>query len=71
MKFIERLKAIKAILFAEKFFVAVANQNNPYGRKCDGPIIYKYFSNTDISIFLITIKEKIINILSNRYKRYL
>ena len=59
MKLIERLKAIKAILFAEEFFVTVTNQNNPYGRKCDGPIVYKYFSNTNRIAFYIFVKDYI------------
>ena len=59
MKLIERLKAIKAILFAEEYFVSVANQMNPYGKKCDGPIVYEYFSNTDRSVFYIFVKDYI------------
>lgn len=61
MKFIERLKAIKAILFAEEFFVTVANQKNPYGNICDGPIVYDYFSNTDRDLFYIFVKDYITN----------
>ena len=62
MKFIERLKAIKAILFAEEYFVTVANQKNPYGRKYDGPIVYEYFSNTDRNLFYIFVKDYITNL---------
>lgn len=66
MKFIERLKAIKAILFAEEFFVTVANQMNPYGKKYDGPIAYEYFSNTDRNVFYLFVKDYILkNILQS------
>jgi hypothetical protein len=66
MKLIERLKAIKAILFAEEFFVTVANQQNPYGKKCDGPIAYEYFSNTDRNVFYLFVKDYILkNILQS------
>lgn len=68
MKIIERLKAIKAILFAEEFFVAAANQKNPYGRKCDGPIVYDYFSNTDRNIFYLFINDYISR-LNDRWKK--
>lgn len=59
MKLIERLKAIKAILFADEYFVSVANQKNPYGKTCNGPIVYKYFSNTDRNVFYIFVKDHI------------
>ena len=59
MKFIERIKTIKAILFADEYFVSVANPKNPYGKKCDGPIVYEYFSNTDRSVFYIFVKDYI------------
>lgn len=66
MKFIERLKAIKAILFAEEFFVTVANKQNPYGKKCDGPIVYEYFSNTDRNVFYLFVKDYMLkNILQS------
>lgn len=68
MKIIERLKAIKAILFAEEFFVAAANQKNPYGRKCDGPIVYDYFSNTDRNIFYLFINDYISEYIRKNYK---
>lgn len=60
MKIIERLKAIKAILFANEFFVAVANPMNPYRKKYDGAIVYEYFSNTDRNVFYIFVKDYII-----------
>lgn len=59
MKIIERLKAIKAILFADEYFVSVANQKNPYGKNCDGPIVYEYFSNTNRNLFYIFVKDYI------------
>lgn len=59
MKFIERLKAIKTILFAEEFFVTVANHKNPYGITYNGPIVYDYFSNTDRNMFYIFVKDYI------------
>jgi hypothetical protein len=59
MKLIERIRVIKAILFADEYFVSVANQNNPYGKICDGPIVYKYFSNTDRNVFYIFVKDYI------------
>jgi hypothetical protein len=59
MKFIERIKAIKAILFADEYFVSVANPKNPYGKKCDGPIVYEYFTNTDRNVFYIFVKDYI------------
>ncbi len=59
MKIIERLKVIKSILFADEYFVAVANQKNPYGKICNGPIVYKYFSNTDRNVFYIFVKDYI------------
>ena len=65
MKLIERLKAIKAILFAEEYFVSVANQMNPYGKKCDGPIVYEYFSNTDRNVFYIFVKDYITKFSKN------
>ena len=58
-KLIERIKAIKAILFADEYFVAVANNKNPYGKKCDGPIVYEYFSNTDRNLFYIFVRDYI------------
>lgn len=59
MKLIKRLKAIKAILFAEEYFVSVANQTNPYGKNYNGPIVYEYFSNTDRNVFYIFVKDYI------------
>lgn len=64
MKLIERIKAIKAILFADEYFVSVANKENPSGIKCDGPIIYKsiiykYFTNTDRNVFYNFVKDYI------------
>ena len=59
MKFIEILKTIKAILFAEEYFVSVANNKNPYGLRCDSPIVYEYFSNTDRNVFYIFVKDYI------------
>lgn len=59
MKIIERLKAIKAILFSNEYFVSVTNQKNPYGNKCDGPIVYEYFSNTDRNLFYLFVKDYI------------
>ena len=59
MKFIERIKAIKAILFADEYFISVANNKNPYGLRGDGPIVYEYFSNTDRSMFYIFVKDYI------------
>ena len=50
-KLIERIKAIKAILFAEEYFVSVANTK--------GPIVYEYFSNTDSNMFYLFINHHI------------
>lgn len=61
MKIIEKLKAIKAVLFADEYFVAVANQKNPYGKTCNGPIVYEYFSNTNRDMFYIFVKNYITN----------
>lgn len=68
MKFLQKLKAIKAILFAEEFFVAAANQKNPYGRKCDVPIVFEYFSNTDRNIFYLSINDYIGEYIRKIYK---
>lgn len=50
-KLIERIKAIKAILFAGEYFVSVANTK--------GPIVYEYFTNTDRDMFYIFVKDYI------------
>ena len=56
-KLIERIKAIKAILFADEYFVSVAN---PYdGKNWDGPIVCENFSNTDRNIFYLFVKDYI------------
>lgn len=59
MKIIKKLKAIKAIIFSDEYFVSVANQKNPYGKICDGPSVYEYFSNTNRNMFYIFIKDYI------------
>lgn len=55
----EKLKAIFNILFSEEYFVVTTKQINPYGKKSDGPIIYKYFTNTNKPLFFSYIKDYI------------
>jgi nicotinic acid phosphoribosyltransferase len=59
MKFLQKLKAIKAILFSDEYFVTIANQQNPYGNKNNGPVVYEYFSNTDSNMFYLFINHYI------------
>lgn len=61
----EKLKAIFNILFSEEFFVVTTKQINPYGKKSDGPITYKYFTNTNRNLFFLYIKDYINNKLNN------
>ena len=58
-KFKTKLKAIKAILFANEYFVTVANQKNLYGPNDLGPIYYEYISNTDRELFYVFVKGHI------------
>ena len=55
--FKDKLKAIKAILKAEEYFVAIANKND----KNKDMIFYEYFNNTDRDEFYIFIKKHVNN----------
>lgn len=57
----EKLKAIFNILFSEEYFVVTTKQINPYGKKSDGPITYKYLYNTNRTFFFLYIKDYINN----------
>lgn len=60
----EKLKAIFNILFSEEYFVVTTKQINPYGKKSDGPIRYKYLYNTNKPFFFLYIKDYIDNKLN-------
>ena len=72
MKLLEKLKIIKKIFSSDEYFVTVAYQDNPYGRKELGPIRYEYFTNSDRELFWTFvhdhIKNTILNTTTNDYK---
>ena len=61
MKLLERLKIIKKIFTADEYFLTIANQHNPYGRKESGPIKYEYFTNSDRELFWAFVHDHIEN----------
>lgn len=61
MKLLEKIKIIWKIFTADEYFVTVAYQHNPYGRKELGPIRYEYFTNSDRELFWTFIHDHIEN----------
>ena len=57
----ERWKAIKAIINGDEYFLTVAYQYNPYGKKELGPIKYEYFTNSDRELFWTFVHDHIEN----------
>ena len=55
-KFIERIKALKALWKAEEYFLVTANMDTRYstpGLQPNGPIVYEYMNNTDREMFYL------------------
>ena len=55
-KFIERIKALKALWKAEEYFLVIANMNTRFstpGQQPNGPIVYNYMNNTDRETFYL------------------
>lgn len=55
-KFIERIKALKALWKAEEYFLVTANIDTRFstpGQPPNGPIVYNYMNNTDREMFYL------------------
>lgn len=55
-KFIERIKALKALWKAEEYFLVTANMDTRFstpGQQPNGPIVYNYMNNTDREMFYL------------------
>lgn len=55
-KFIERIKALKALWKAEEYFLVTANMDTRFstpGQQPNGPIVYNYMNNTDRETFYL------------------
>ena len=55
-KFIERIKALKALWKAEEYFLVTANMDTRFstpGQQLNGPIVYNYMNNTDRETFYL------------------
>ena len=55
-KFIERVKALKALWKAEEYFLVTANMDTRFstpGQQPNGPIVYNYMNNTDRETFYL------------------
>lgn len=55
-KFIERIKALKALWNAEEYFLVTANMDTRFstpGTPPNGPIFYNYMHNTDRELFYL------------------
>lgn len=55
-KFIERIKALKALWKAEEYFLVTANMDTRFstpGLPPNGPIFYEYMHNTDRELFYL------------------
>lgn len=55
-KFIERIKALKALWKAEEYFLVTANMDARFstpGQQPNGPIVYNYMNNTDRETFYL------------------
>jgi len=61
MKFLEKIKIIKKIFTCDEYFLTVAYQHNPYGRKELGSIRYEYFTNSDRELFWTFVHDHIEN----------
>ena len=60
-KLLNIFKLIKALFKADEYFLTVAYQHNPYGRKELGPIRYEYFTNSDRELFWAFVHDHIEN----------
>lgn len=71
-KFIERIKALKALWKAEEYFLVTANIDTRFstpGQQPNGPIVYNYMNNTDREMFYLFANNHIEeNILSETGK---
>ena len=55
-KFIERIKALKALWKADEYFLVTANMDTRFstpGQQPNGPIVYNYMNNTDRETFYL------------------
>ena len=58
-KIIKKIKAIKALIMADEYFLTVANQKNLHDQDELGPIVYDYIHNTDRDLFYVFVKSYI------------